>query len=138
MVKHKLTLEEDFDFELVGICSNHADYRLCWAINKALGLGLSRAEDYEVVSKKEGQHLYSFYEYFDEDDHIEYTLIKNISDNYRPLIPEKEQIDYFLVIKNNAVRDIEDMLSRLKGLESVLTAFIFDPDDLKSKANLIF
>lgn len=138
MAKHKLTLEEDYDFELVGICSNHADYRLCWAINQALGIELCKADDYEVISKKEGEHFYSFYNFYDEEDHIEYTLIKNNSNNYRPLIPEKEQIDYFLIIKNNFVREMEEILQQVKNIESVLTAFQFDPDELKSKSNLIF
>lgn len=138
MAKYKLTLEEDYDFDLIGLCSNHADYRLCWAINQALDTSLSKADDYEVINKKEGAHHYSFYEYYDETDHISYTLIKNVSNNYKALIPEKEQIDYFLIVKNNAVYDPNTFLEKLKAVDSVLTAFIFDPDELKSKANLIF
>ncbi len=137
-MKHKLVLEDDFDFELIGICSSNADYRLSWGINKALHITLSKDKDFEVRLKKGGQHLYSFYSYYDEAEHIEYYLIKNVSNNYKRLIPEKDQIDYFLVIKNNFTQEINTILTNLKRVDSILTAFVFDPNALKSKEYLIF
>ena len=138
MAKHKLLFDDEYDFELIGICSSHSDYRLCWAINQSLGTQLSKEEDYSVIEKKDGEHLHSFYSFYDEAEHIEYYLIKNVSNNYRRLVPEKDQVDYFMVIKNNLVKDIHQMVGELKNNESVLTAFVFDPNELKSKANLIF
>lgn len=138
MAKHKLILEDDYSFELIGICSSNADYRLTWGINKALSISLEKDADLNIHIKKEGDHLYSFYSYYDELEHIEYYLIKNISNNYRRLIPEKDQIDYFLLIKNNYSLEINDILTSLKVIDSILTAFVFDPDELKSKANLVF
>lgn len=138
MAKHKLILEDDFSFELIGICSSNADYRLTWGINKSLSIALHKDEDLSIHVKKEGDHLYSFYSYYDELEHIEYYLVKNLSNNYRKLIPEKDQIDYFLVIKNNFTLEINDILTSLKGIDTILTAFIFDPESLKSKGNLVF
>lgn len=138
MAKYKLQLEDDFDFDLIGICSSHSDYRLSWGINNELNIRLSKADDFSIQSKKDGEHLYSFYEYYDEEEHAEYYLVKNISNNFKKLIPEKEQVDYFLIIKNNFTLDMNKTLNTLKNIDSILTAFIFDADDLKSKANLIF
>lgn len=138
MAKHKLILEDDYSFELIGICSSNADYRLTWGINKALAISLEKDKDLEIVVKKEAIHHYSFYSFYDEIEHIEYYLIKNISNNYRRLIPEKDQIDYFLMLKNNFTLEINDILTSLKGIDSILTAFVFNPDELKSKANLVF
>ncbi|MDA7804291.1 IPExxxVDY family protein [Crocinitomix sp.] len=138
MAKHKLILEDDYSFELIGICSSNADYRLTWGINKALSISLEKDIDLNIRVKKEGEHLYSFYSYYDELEHIEYYLVKNISNNYRRLIPEKDQIDYFLLIKNNFTLEINDILTSLKVIDSILTAFVFDPNELKSKANLVF
>ena len=138
MAKHKLILEDDFSFDLIGICSSNADYRLTWGINKNLSIELQKDEDLSLHVKKEGDHLYSFYSYYDELDHVEYYLIKNLSNNYRRLIPEKDQVDYFLLLKNNFTVGINDILTSLKRLDSILTAFIFDPNDLKSKSNLVF
>lgn len=138
MAKHKLILDDDFSFDLIGICSSNADYRLTWGINKGLSIALQKDEDLSLHVKKEGDHLYSFYSYYDELEHIEYYLVKNLSNNYRRLIPEKDQVDYFLVIKNNYTLEINDILMSLKRIESILTAFIFDPNELKSKSNLVF
>ena len=138
MAKHKLLFEDDYDFELIGICSSHSDYRLCWGINQVLKIQLTKGEEYSVLEKKNGEHLHSFYEYYDEEEHIEYYLIKNLSNNFQRLIPEKDQIDYFLVIKNNFIRDINDLIMSLKEIESILTAFVFNPEELKSRANLQF
>lgn len=138
MAKRKLMLEEEYDFELIGICSSHSDYRLCWGINSGLRIELNKGDDFSVLEKKTGEHLHSFYEYFDEENHIEYYLIKNLSSNYQMLVPEKDQVDYFLIIKNNYILEINDILIRLKEIDSILTAFIFDPNELKSKGNLVF
>ncbi len=138
MAKHKLLLEEEFDFELIGICSNQTDYRLCWAINKALNISLEKADDYEVRLKKDGDNKYSFYEFYNEEEHVEYYLIKNLSNNFKRLIPEKDQIDYFLIIKNNFAQEVEEMVEKMKDIETVQTAFSFDADELKSKSNLVF
>ena len=51
--KHTLTLECEYDFEMIGICSHHSDYRLVWGINSVLNLNLEKAdEDFIVVNKK--------------------------------------------------------------------------------------
>jgi len=138
MAKHKLVWEEDYDFDLIGICSSNSDYRLCWGINTALDTKLVRGEDYALKSKKEGEYFFSFYECFDEETGEEVYLIKNQSYNFKKLIPEQDKIDYFLIVKNNYSYEISDLLAKLKKLESILTAFSFDVEDLKSKSNLIF
>jgi hypothetical protein len=138
MAKRKLLFEEDYDFDLIGICSSHSDYRLCWGINSALDISLNKGDDFSVLEKKTGEHLHSFYEYYDEENHVGFYLIKNVSSNYQRLVPEKDQVDYFLIIKNNFVLEINDILIRLKQIDSILTAFIFNPNELKSKGNLVF
>ena len=138
MAKLKLELDEDFDFDLIGICSSFTDYRLCWGINQALSINLERIEDYSMQNKKDGEFFFSFYEFFNENTEENFFLIKNQSYNYKKLIPEQDKIDYFLVIKNNYETEIDDLLTKLKALDSVLTAFSFNVEDLKSKSNLIF
>jgi len=139
MTKYKLALEEDFDFDLIGICSSHSDYRLCWGINTNLKIDLCRGEDYYLRNKKDGEYYFSFYEFIDEETHQEYYLIKNLSfDNYKRLIPEQDQIDYFMVIKNNYDINYSEFLDRLKQIDCILTAFQFDVEHLKSKTNLVF
>ncbi len=138
MKKHKLLWDDDYDFELIGICSSYSDYRLCWTINKALSILLQKGDDYALKNKKDGEFYFSFYEYIDEETRTEFYLVKNKSYNYKKLIPEQDKIDYFLIIKNNYKTDIKQLVFNLKQIESIMTAFIFDVENLKSKANLIF
>lgn len=138
MAKHKMVWEDDFDFDLIGICSSYSDYRLCWGVNQVLDIHLSKGEDYSLITKKEGECLHSFYEFYHEETHEEFYLIKNQSLNYKLLIPEQDKIDYFLIVKNNYSYQISDLVAKLKQLDSILTAFSFNVDELKSKSNLIF
>lgn len=139
MAKHTLKLEDDYDFDLIGLCSHHSDYRLCWALNEYLELELKKSNEPFMVSGKKGELIssHSFYEWIDEENMANYFLIKNKNNN-QFLIPEKAQIDYFLVIQESGIIEIDDFLTRMKEISSILTAFIFDPHDLKSSNKLIF
>lgn len=137
--KHTLILADDLDFDLIGVCSHQSDYRLCWSINEALELELAKADEPFMVSGKKGEVLsqHSFYEWEDEQNHLSYYLIKNKAGSSF-LIPEKAQIDYFLVIRELGIVNIDDFLTQLKSISSILTAFIYNPNELKSSKHLIF
>jgi len=139
MAKHKLIFEETYDFDLIGICCSHSDYRLCWSINRELEMNLSRGDDYYLRTKKDGEYYFSYYDFLSEETHEAFYLIKNLSfDNYKRLIPEQDQIDYFMVIKDGYEIDLNNFLTQLKRIDCILTAFQFSTEDLKSKANLLF
>ena len=136
--KHTLFLETDYDYEMIGICSHHSDYRLAWGINELFRMQLAKAEDlFEINLKKNEKSRHSYYFQFDEDNLIDFYLIKNKGEG-KFLIPEKQQIDYFLFLKNNATFDMGDWLVKLKNHPSVLAAFIFDPTEFESTENLSF
>ncbi len=51
--KYTLELEPELDFNMIGICSHHSDYRLAWGINQHLGLHLIKCEEnFELMNKK--------------------------------------------------------------------------------------
>lgn len=139
MSKFILEVEPDLDFDLIGICSNHSDYRLSWSLNATLGIDLQKNTDNFQISGKKGQVIGSFslYEFKHLETHTEYYLIKNKNNN-QTLIPEKPQLDYFLIIRENFDLDIEQLLTNVKLVPSVQTAFLFYPEELKSAKNLIF
>ena len=134
-----LEVEPDLNFDLIGICSNHSDYRLCWALNASLHVDLKKNPDDFQVSGKKGQILGSFsmYEFVDPETKTEFYLIKNKNNN-ETLIPEKPQLDYFLIVHENFDIDPDDLLAKIRTVSSVQTAFLFYPEELKSAKNLIF
>jgi len=134
-----LSLETEVDYELIGICSHHSDYRLAWGLNQELKLQLAKSDELFAITNKKGQVVseHSYYCWSDEENLIEYYLIKNKNEG-KFLIPEKSQIDYFLFLRENHVLELEDVLEDVKKINSVMAAYQFDPDDLPSAEQIIF
>lgn len=137
MSKTLLTLEDEYDFNLIGISCHTKDYRLCWELNNTLKIDLSRAEDLEITTKMKTT-AYPFYEYNDEDNYLDYFLISNKNDAAF-LIPEQKMIDFFLMIKGALTNHQEaELLEKINKLSLVLTSYKIDISTLKSKKNLLF
>lgn len=139
MKKHKLGLEDDFDFDLIGIICPQSDYRICWAINERLNILLKKSDEPFLVSGKKNEIVssHSFYEWYDEIEDVDYFLVKN-KDHAQFLIPEKKQIDYFLAIKESGVVDANNLMNKIKEIDAVMMAYLLIPEELKSGHRLIF
>lgn len=135
--KHLLSLEPEFDFDMIGICSHHSDYRLAWGINDAFGLHLKKSEDdfYTDQHKKHKSSAHSFYEYVDEENGCDYFLIKNASTS-KFLIAEQPKIDFFLFVRSVTPIDITFWIKKLNTIQSVLAAYAFDPEELESMQSI--
>jgi len=137
MAKLTLEVEEDYDFELVGICSHVKDYRLSWEINKALEFDLEKDDNYEINVKGDKQS-YSFFSFIDDENLVEFYLINNRCSN-GILIPEEKKSDYFLMIRG-VLRGghKEELIEKISNIKNVLTTYDIEVDQLKSKSNLLF
>lgn len=165
MGKHTLEIEYDYDFVLIGISSHEKDYRFCWALNNRLKLELSKKDSLEIKGKKQKTPSYfSFFNFDDVDQYMEYSVIANFSENKslvlsentlffgEPaaskkndhsenefLIAEHKQMNYLFVIRGE-MEDVkvEELIRQIKEIDIVLTAIRIDANSLKSKQNLIF
>lgn len=124
---------------MIGLCSHHSDYRLVWGINEQLGLRLVKSTEDYVATNKKGEVIssHSIYEFVDEENRLEFYLIKNKTNN-KFLIPEKPSMDYFLFLVNNIAIDVENLAQDLKKVQSILGIYPFDPEELESTQNLVF
>ena len=137
MSKLILSLDEDYDFNLIGISCHAKDYRLCWELNQALGIELVRVDDYEITKKKEVSN-YAFYEFLDNINYLDFYLIANKGSKGN-LIPEHKTTDFFLMLKGHSSDgQLTDFTIKINELSLVLAAFKVDPESLKSKQNLLF
>lgn len=152
MSRQILSVEYEFDFILIGISSSLKDYKLGWELNKELKLKLSRIDDVLKQNKANSVHKkgalivpennssdqpYSHYRHIDEEKDIEYDLLSNRSDTGL-LIPEQKQADYFLIIRGvNSESFGNKVVSRIRKLANIQTAFKIDANKLKSKEFLI-
>ncbi len=136
--KHNLILDYEYDYGMIGICSHHVDYRLAWSINEKLFLDLEKANDDFVVETKKGQlSRHSFFEFRDNENMVDYFLIKNKSEG-KFLIPEKQNIDYFMFLLENYQDKLDEFIQKLRSVQSVLAVFNFDPEEINSTENLVF
>ena len=137
MAKLTLEVEEDYDFELVGICSHAKDYRLSWEINNVLEFDLEKGENYEINIKGDNQS-YSLFSFIDDENHLEYYLINNRCSK-GVLIPEEKKSDYFLLIRGiRRGEEKEELINKIGEIKNVLTTYEVEVDQLKSKSNLLF
>lgn len=137
MNKHLLLDDYEFDFLAIGISCHTKDYRLCWSINKALNINLSKDADIELTSKKGKISKHSSYYYLDELTEKEYRLVSNKSHNDF-LVKEQKQADFYLLLYENDTDSYEEILKELKTINIILMAFEVNVVTLKSKENLLF
>lgn len=132
MAKHTLEVEFEYDFDLIAISCHLSDYRVCWLINKMLDLSLHRVEH-----DKDSFHK-DFVVFSDKcaDSRTEIHLMVN-QGHESWLIPEKKQANYLLILNDNARWSVPKLIKDLRDQPGVLTAFEIDPNELKSKDNLI-
>jgi hypothetical protein len=139
IVKHTLSFENEYEYDLLGICSHVSDYKLVWNINEKLTIQLKKAIDLFDVNSKKGNVVSSHPYYFmiDEENRLEIYLIKNKSEG-KFLIPEKQQIDYFLFVCNNYLYDLSEMNDKLREIDCILASFEYDPRTFPSTQLIVF
>ncbi|MFT6923187.1 MAG: hypothetical protein ACJA1C_002197 [Crocinitomicaceae bacterium] len=137
--KYTLTIDYEIDFDLIGICSHHNDYRLAWNINEKIGLNLAKCDEDYVLTDKKGEAVsnHSMYSFEDEENRLTYYLIKNKHQG-KFLIPEKPSIDYFLFLHDNIAIELDELMNDLKSVPSILGVYEFDPVEIGSAENIVF
>ncbi len=136
---HKLSVQINPDFYIIGISSHENDYRLSWAINSQLQFKLSKTSDLNITSDKTGDiNTFAVFSFTDENGLFRYDLISNrCHDGF--LLPEYKNVDYFFLIHGEATQqETENLLIRLKQVEIITLAFSIDGLSSKSMEKLLF
>lgn len=134
--KHILSLDPEINFDVVGICSHHSDYRLVWAINEKLGMRLIKCDDYLMTDKKGNvSSNHSMFEFEDEMNRLQYYMIKNKSEG-QYLVKEKPVIDYLLFLYDNFAVEPDQLVQQLKDISCILGAYMIDPSECASFENI--
>jgi hypothetical protein len=136
----KFTLNNyvDYDFSLIGICSQEEDFKLCFHLNQALQLDFERIRDIEIVLPKQGNVVsFSCFEYKDVEADLDWYLIANRNPASN-LVANQKQTDYLLrIVGEQELIDPEEIVDRIRELSCVLTAFIIQPQDVKNIENIL-
>ena len=163
MAIQRLVLETitDDDYELIAIHCSLAPYRVAFILNKYLNFHLFRKKEdinfeYDTITAN--------YPLFQYHDHFHYTMYSLLGNKFKVtiqsnstsldglfgsenddmlvtkyLIPELKNIDYFLKIETETSQLLgKSLASQLLTIPQVLTAYVVNYAQLKSKNNLIF
>jgi len=141
MRKSKLVIDPLFDFDLIGIISHAKGHRVAWEINQILGIDLSKAKD-QIIRFTDGNSIIVLnYKHTTENAGI--FLLRNrgmeTPENKQLfLLPELPNFDYFLRIHGADSFDPDLIVEKLRKVNIIQFASLLDPDNLKSKENLVF
>lgn len=129
---HKLNCKEDYDVVALAISSHIKAYKLCWILNKKMGLNLQLTNNHTTL---EGD---SFARYKSENtDGTELNLLLNRSKKGY-ILPLKKTTNYFLIIKKEGWEKIkQEFLTRLREINDILLVFEIDMDKEKNSDRLI-
>ncbi|UJH90029.1 IPExxxVDY family protein [Antarcticibacterium sp. 1MA-6-2] len=158
MLSHKLVIDDvEEDYHLLAIHSSLEEYKLAFYLNRQLQICLKRARIDVDFNHGNIQALYPLYTFKEPEKYRTYNLIKNkfkgpvkkvvssgslfveeeVSPQVTYLIPEYKEVDYFLKIDDENGEDIQIMVAKLASIPNVQTTYEVDPNQLKSKSNLI-
>jgi len=160
-----MELEIEFDFSIIGIKTILDDYELAFHLNKTIGTYFVRCEmDIDLHDKSNNESSYFSHFIFENEGEMEewhlisnkYNTENNLSEKEdvkqdlfsqnnqatqitKYFIPEKKEINYLLRIDyiENESR-INDLVSKIRSIPAITTAFSIEYNTLRSKRNLIF
>lgn len=149
--------EEPLHYHLLAIHSVLTDYRLAFFLNKHLNIELKRAFDDLDISLQDG--FYSFFQYEDEDNLLNWNLISNSSyTNVKneikesllfkntqvelkkfKLMNELSQVDFFLKIEYHTDHiNINQIIKSINEIPNIISVYSLNLNNIKNKENLNF
>jgi hypothetical protein len=118
MSKHRLIVEEDYDFLCYGLSCHIKDYRVAWHLNQSLKFNFRRSQ-VEIRDRSGETFEYATFVHRDPKSHIRYILINNFSGN-QPLIKAYKQFNMLMVVEGYIdIFDGEGFIGNLHAQESV-------------------
>lgn len=141
MSKKVLRLEEEDlpDFLILGLVTGTKDYKLCYEINKLLGIELSMINDIELPAGRPGSQTYhSCFEYSGSDNEL-YLVLGNKDRNHTgQFLPEFKNIDFFLIIVNPSPWfEKSETIRKLRDIHQISGVYDIQPEQVKSINNIL-
>ncbi len=131
----RLTLDLDFDFHLVAVVCSLRNYKMCFELNHNMGLDLKRRPDLEIADRDRNRSLHVHYTTIGPGgEEIDVVANKGTKGHF---VPEKKNINYFLVIRNANHRQAKALFKKLRSQPWLEGAYELEPSRLKSAENFL-
>jgi hypothetical protein len=131
MLKLDDDIHEEPILEVFGISAHVREYRICWALNRSLGLKLARVKDL-VVNRSDKDVFFARFEDLVDEGDIRYVLIQNIVPDGL-LVPDLKQADFIFIVLYGEDIPPKEHYSALQKTEFVNVVFSLDPASWKNK-----
>lgn len=137
MSKHRLIVDDDYNFCSYGLSCHQKDFRVAWYLNSLFKFDFHRF--HLDMSDKEGTvHSYSFFRYQDRNNHLNYFLVNNLSDNI-PLVKQYKQFNMFMLVEGYIeLFDDERFAEKLQNLEAIQFISSLENDPFKKLQYSLF
>ncbi|NQV51900.1 MAG: IPExxxVDY family protein [Flavobacteriales bacterium] len=118
MSKHRLVLDDDYEFLAFGLSCHWKDYRVAWLMNRSLKKDFHR-EVISVKAKDGTMEEFTKFIYRDLDARLNYILLSNHNEEAY-LFKEHKQYDYFMLIEGYIdIFDAETFQRELHLIEGI-------------------
>jgi hypothetical protein len=134
-----MATEADFfdGMAFIGISSAFVGHRLSYMLNKHLDMEFVRGDDEVEIRKGDAMIYFPVYEYRPPAGSDLFRLYGLRSGNHA-LLPEFKRIEYLMTVNTcNSARDVQELLPALERVPGVSHCFMIDPDEIKTRNNLI-
>lgn len=127
--KFSLELDDEVDFEVLGICSHLPDYRVAWNINRIGNLHLARVNEGFRSSPRKGEkeEIHIKYDWYDQENETQFVLLKNKS-QVSFLAPSLSLVDFFLIIHTEFQSPTLVLKKAFSGCEEFISVIEIDPN----------
>jgi hypothetical protein len=128
--KYTLFVEEELEFEVFGLSSPFAYYRLAWELNNRFEFKFEKSLDlFSLTDRKtKVQRQFQHFHFEDEENHSTFYLLKNKQGN-QSITNEHNLMDFFLIIKNNLTIETNQFLNQLRNTNGIVAAFKLENED---------
>jgi hypothetical protein len=134
---HKLKDQHQEAIQLIAIASHQSDYRLSWALNQKLNWNLQKTDDLKIHNPKSSQEQrFNIYSYINTHHQTMYLIANKSSDGF--LFPSMTNIDFLLKADGLTDSDIHLMITRIRQIDFVITAFRLENLNSKDRKKIIF
>ena len=125
--KYTLNIDEDIDFEVIGISTPFADYRLAWELNDKFEFKFEKSPDLISIYNRKSKDTSKFHQFsfIDEENFKEFYLVKNKQGN-QFVTQDHALMDFILIFKSNLMFDSKEFISRLRNTNGIIAAFKLD------------
>ena len=127
MSKHRLLLEDEYEFVAYGMSCHLKDYRVAWLMNKSIRMHFSRGQ-LDLQGKGGLVETFSRFVSTDEDSRLKYVLLSNQNEDVY-LLKDWKQFDFFLLVEGYIdIFDAEGFMSNVQSIEGIQYIAELDKD----------